>query len=520
VDPVSGPTQRSVDERLFGAHITRVAADDPRRQALAFGDRAWTYAELDRAIGVMAAGLAAADVKPGDVVLMAGSARPEALCILFALARLGAVAVPVHPASTGAEISSVAAAVAPVAVIGDADFLRRAEVEGPRFNWDAGLPGTRAVRPDADLAPLDEWRSSPHQPALVAFTSGTSGRPKGVVLTHENLYWSTRNALERLPLGCEDTVLVATPLAHAAVFSGLAQHSWAVGGRVVLAPRFDPDLFLDAVHRYGVTTAFTVGVMLTRLLRSSRWTTVAGSSLRWLLVGGGPPVEAHTLALADAGITAINSYGLTEAGGGVTYARPEEVTDQPLSAGPAVSHVELRIVEFDGDPARPGVAGEIWLRGPSVAREYVMPDGTCALATDEKGWLHTGDRGHLDQAGRLFVSGRVKDTIITGGENVDPAEVEDALVTMPGVREVAVVGLSDPVWGEIVAAVLVLEPGTSAGLHEVREHLRSRLAGYKIPRRVIVADALPRTATGKLRRGVILRTVADAPGGPHGAERT
>jgi fatty-acyl-CoA synthase len=312
-------------------------------------------------------------------------------------------------------------------------------------------------------------------------------------------------------------VLVATPLAHAAVFSGLAQHAWAVGGSVVLAPRFDPDLFFQAVQQHGVTTAFAVGAMLARLVRSPRWTTIGSSSLRWILVGGGPPVESLTLAFAQAGVTPINSYGLTEASGGVTYARPEEVVDHPLSAGPPVSSVELRISEIAGSPAAAGVVGEIWLRGPSVASVYVQPDGTRAPVTDEDGWLHTGDRGLLDHAGRLFVSARMTDTIISGGENIDPSEVENALSTMPAVRDVAVVGSTDPVWGEVVTAILVMEKGATATLHDLREHLRPRIASHKVPRRLILADALPRTPTGKVQRRTLLKLITqlsgDAPAG-------
>jgi fatty-acyl-CoA synthase len=166
-----------------------------------------------------------------------------------------------------------------------------------------------------------------------------------------------------------------------------------------------------------------------------------------------------------------------------------------------------------------GVAGEILLRGPSVCREYVLPDGTRRPATDEHGWLPTGDRGLLDTAGRLYVSGRMKDTIITGGENVDPAEVEDALSALTGVRDAAVVGLSDPVWGEIVTAVIVPEPGTTIDLEELRLRLGPSLAPHKIPRRVALSDALPRTLTGKVQRGVLLRTISDAPADPSDAER-
>jgi fatty-acyl-CoA synthase len=501
--------QRAVDERLLGASISTIAAAHPHRQALIFGDRSWSYAEFDHAVGVTAAGLSGAGVRRGDFVLMGTTARPEALFTLFALARLGAVLVPVHDSSTESEVRAVSAAVPLAATVGGADFLRRVGASGRRLCWDAETPDTTPLRPDADLEPAVEWHSAPEDVAIVALTSGTSGRPKGVVLTHQNLHWGVRSALETLGIGPDDTVLIATPLAHVAAFAGLPLYAWTVGGTVVLAPRFDPDLFIDAVHECGVTIAFAVAVMLARLVRSPRWTGITGSTLRWLLVGGGPPVESLNRPFLQAGITLVNSYGMTEASAGVTYAGPEDVVESPLSAGRPARHIELRIAETDGRAAGTGVAGEIWLRGPSVAREYLLLDGARIPAVDSAGWLHTGDRGLLDGAGRLFVHGRIDDTIVTGGENVDPAEVEDVLTAMAGVRDVAVVGLPHPEWGELVAAVIVPDAGSTASLDAIRGYLEPRLARHKIPRRLVLADDLPRTATGKLRRAEVVRSIVE-----------
>ena len=343
--------QRAVDERLLGASTSTIAAAHPHRQALIFGDQSWSYAEFDHAVGVTAAGLSGAGVSRGDFVLMGATARPEALFTLFALARLGAVVLPVHDSSTDSEVRAVSAAVHLAATVGGADFLRRVGASGLRLCWDAETPDTTPLRPDADLEPVVEWHSAPEDVAIVAFTSGTSGRPKGVVLTHQNLHWGVRSALEMLSIGPDDTVLIATPLAHVAAFAGLPLYAWTVGGTVVLAPRFDPDLFIDAVHERGVTIAFAVAVMLARLVRSPRWTGIAGSTLRWLLVGGGPPAESLIRPFVQAGITLVNSYGMTEASAGVTYARPGDVIESPLSAGRPADHIELRIAHA-GRPSR------------------------------------------------------------------------------------------------------------------------------------------------------------------------
>ena len=204
--------------------------------------------------------------------------------------------------------------------------------------------------------------------AIIAFTSGTSGRPKGVALTHDNLYWSMVNGLARLPVAADDVTLVCTPLAHVAILGGLPLYTWKRRGAVVLAPRFDPDLFIDLVRDHGVTTAFAVPAMLSLLARHTRFDTADLDSLRWVLAGGAPAVAATTTRLLDRGIRVVNSYGLTESSAGVTYADMGDIADRPTSAGSPVPHVELLIADENGAPA--DGPGEIWLRGPSVASSY------------------------------------------------------------------------------------------------------------------------------------------------------
>jgi fatty-acyl-CoA synthase len=324
--------------------------------------------------------------------------------------------------------------------------------------------------------------------AIIAFTSGTSGRPKGAALTHDNLYWSMVNGMARLPVHRHDVILVATPLAHVAVLGGLPQYTWAQGGTVVLAPRFDPGLFIDLVREHRVTAAFAVPAMLSLLTRHPRFDTPALDSLRWVLAGGAPPAQTTTTRLLGRGIGVVNSYGLTEASAGITYAALEEAADRPASAGRPVPHVELVVVDDKGAPAPVDSVGEIRLRGPSVAASYWTHDGL-RPATDPDGWFHSGDRGRFDEHGRLEVVGRTKELIITGGENVDPAEVENALVDLPGMTEVAVGGIPDPVWGEVVTAYVVAD-APEPTLDDLRRHLDGRLARHKWPRRLYVVPEL------------------------------
>ena len=489
------------DGTWSGAHLTSAAAEAGSRVALVYQGSSWTYAELAQWIGRAGRSLTARGVRRGDRVIMAGAPRPEAITAMFAVIRLGAILIPVHPQLTAGELAVAGEETSPRAVIGDEAWQQWPDSNRAgilHVTWDELTP--TALPAQEDLARQEQSVDAPAgtELAIIALTSGTSGRPKAAALTHDNLRWGMANALSRLPVGPDDVTLIATPLAHVAVLAGLPQYTWARHGTVVLAPRFQPDLFIDLVRDHGVTAAFAVPAMLALLAGHPRFDTPDLDSLRWVLAGGAPALSAATTRFLGRGIGVINSYGLTEASAGVTYAAPDEVASLPASAGRPVPHVELRIADESGLPVPAGKAGEIWLRGPSVASWYWTHAGLHP-ATDADGWFRTGDRGRRDPDGRLEVIGRAKDTIITGGENVDPAEVENALTDLPGLREVAVCGTPDPLWGELVTAVIVAGP-PEPSLDDIRAHLEGRLAKHKWPRRFMIVDALPRGATGKLQR--------------------
>ena len=503
---MTNPAAQQADDRLLGWNIAGFARAKPQQLALIYGNHTWNYAQFHQAIGIAAAGLQGAGITRGDVVVMAGTARPEALFTMFGLARIGAVVAPLHPSSTAHEIRSLAETIKPAATIGGSDFLTDNSIPGPRLSWDDSGPGQ--LRADIDLPPVENWCGDPLDTAILALTSGSSGRPKGVLLSHSNLYWGARNTSEALDITANDRVLIATPLTHVAAFGGLAHCAWTVGGSVILASRFDPDDFIAAVHGHHVTASFVVPAMLARLVRNPRWSTMTDTALRWLLVGGAPPIETLTKAIQETGIGVINSYGLTEASGGVTYALPHETETHPLSAGTPVNHIELFISNDEGERvAEPGYPGQIWLRGPSTAGAYLSPDGNRNPTTNDAGWLATGDWGVLDHDGRLNVIGRMTDTIVTGGENVDPAEIENVLMTIAGIREVAVIGLPDPEWGQKITAVIIPEPGITLSLNDLRPHLELHLSRHKLPRCLISVDSIPRTATSKLRRAELINQI-------------
>lgn len=264
---------------------------------------------------------------------------------------------------------------------------------------------------------------------------------------------------------------------------------------------FTPDGFLEAVRRHRVTLTFAVPTMLDLLVRHPSFPGADLSSLRWILSGGAAAPAATLAAFHERGIPVLASYGMTETAAGVTYRDPREEPGDPGEAGLAAPLAEIRVVDAAGRPVPPGTAGEIVVRTPSLMTGYHGRPEATAAAFDADGWFHGGDRGRLDGHGRLVVVGRIKDTIVTGGENVDPVEVEAELRRLPYVADVAVIGTPDDTWGEIVTALVVpAEGGAPPTLDGIREFLSATLTRYKIPRRLELRSELPRTSTGKLQR--------------------
>jgi O-succinylbenzoic acid--CoA ligase len=337
-------------------------------------------------------------------------------------------------------------------------------------------------------------------PHTIIYTSGTTGRPRGVVLTIGNHWWSAMGSALNLGLRNDDRWLAVLPLFHV---GGLAivLRGAIYGIPVVLHERFDPAAALDAIDRQGVTIVSLVAVMLQRML-DLRDTTPFPAHFRCALLGGGPAPRPLLDACAARGVPVALTYGLTEAASQVATLAPADVPRKPGSVGQPLLPTEVRIVNDAGLEAAPGEVGEIWVRGPTVTPGYHgQPRAGAAAIVD--GWLRTGDLGHRDAEGFLYVVDRRSDLIISGGENVYPAEVEAVLLAHPAVAEVGVIGIPDSTWGQAPVAFVVPAAGWSpaeALAAEVLAFCRERLAAYKCPRAVRFVAALPRTAAGKLQR--------------------
>lgn len=435
------------------------------------------------------AGLAALGVRPGDAIALLGANSPDWLALAVALARAGAVLVPMNP-RLGAEEAAWALERAGVrlALVEDAapDFLlpvARPMDEVFRLGADTDL----SARTDLSLDAASEARD-PERPQTILFTSGTTGRSKGAILTAGNHAAHARASVEALGVGAGDRWLLCMPLFHAGGLN-ILHRCMLSGAGIVLHAEFDAEEVNRAIDGDGVTIVSFVETMLRRVI-AARGGRPFPPGLRAIVAGGGPVGTD----LIDACPIVLPSYGLTESCSMVTLVRPDARGDARHSAGLPLPDARVRIVDVEGRELPIGEEGSIEVGGPTVMEGYAGdPDATRAAIHD--GWLHTGDIGRIDERGALHVAARREDLILSGGENIYPAEIEAALRAHPGVAEVAVVGVEDPEWGQRPFA-LVVARGAAPSDETLASFLRERIARFKIPR-IAFAEELPRLPNGK-----------------------
>lgn len=481
---------------VTAAWLRRRALLTPAAPAVILADATIAWAELDAQVDGVAAGLIARGVAAGErvaVLLRNGLSFVE---LAHAVPRAGAVLVPLNTRLTAAELSwqlsdcgarlalyddttaqlAIDAAASCAIIAAHVETLRVTGGRAPHYDDDGGLDGTHSI----------------------IYTSGTTGSPKGVTLTSGNHLWSAIGSALNLGLNPGDRLLACLPMFHVGGLAVLLR-SAIYGQPAVVHESFDPHRVNDAIDG-GVTVVSVVASMLARMLEA-RGDVPYPSTLRAVLLGGGPAPQPLLEACAERGVPAVQTYGLTEAASQVATLAPADVLRKPGSAGKPLFPTELRI-DCDGADAAPGEAGEILVRGATVSPGYWnRPEESAEVFRG--GWLHTGDVGCLDDDGYLYVLDRRDDLIISGGENVYPAEVEAALLSHPDVAEAGVCGVPDERWGSVPAASVVLRPGARVTAEELIAYCRRRLAKYKTPAMVRMVDALPRTAAGKLQRRLL-----------------
>jgi fatty-acyl-CoA synthase len=478
----------------------------PQRVALVHGDTGRTYLELDERTRALAAGLRSLGVGAGDRVAYLGANDPTLLETLFATARLGGVFVPVNwrlaapeltyiAADCGASVLVHAAALADMASLMFADestSLRHVVELGPDFEGLAtpGRPG------DSDEpVGLDD-------PAVIIYTSGTTGRPKGAVLSHANITWNCVNVLIDTDLASDEVALVCAPLFHVAALNMVSLPMVMKGGTVVLMGGFEPDVVLELIARHRVTVMFGVPSMFNAMAQVPAFASADLSSLRRLLCGGAPVPLSTIGTYLDRGIPFLQGYGMTETSPGALFLGAERAADKAGSAGVASFFTDVRVVRPDGSNVAPGEKGEVVVAGPNVMLGYWnRPDATAAVMESE--WFRSGDVAVVDEDGYVTIVDRMKDVIISGGENIYPAEVEDVIYSHPDVAECAVIGVPDERWGEVGRAIVVARDGAALDEQALLEHLDGRLAHYKLPRSVVFADRLPRSGAGKVLKAAL-----------------
>lgn len=488
----------------LGNWILQRALRTPERKALVFEGQTWTYAELMRDIDLQAGRLAALGVGKGDRVAFLGLNQPNFLITMFAAARLGAIFTPLNFRLSAAELAFIINDATAAVVIADAahrsivDSVRGELASVRHFLTDGGGDGWLALEQPAEpLAAATPVTGD--DPAVIMYTSGTTGRPKGAILTHGNLWWNNINAIYNLDVLQDDITLVAAPLFHIGGLNVTTLITLQKGGTVVLFRTFDPAEALRAMSEFRITTMFGVPAMFQFMAQHPDFGAADLSSVRMLVCGGAPCPLPLLETYARRGVSVQQGYGLTETAPMVTFLAPEFANTRLGSSGRTPMFTEVRLVDGEGRVlAEPGARGEVQVRGPNVTPGYWNLPEASAAAFDAGGWFRTGDVAWSDEEGFLYICDRVKDMIISGGENVYPAEVESVLFRHPSITDVAVIGLPDPKWGETVAAIVVLAPGASLDLEELREFAGNELARYKLPRHLEVTEALPRNATGKI----------------------
>jgi len=479
----------------IGSWPARRARMSPDRTALIHEGRRYSYADVHDRAARLAHALRDLGAGRGDRVAYLGRNMPSLAETLFAAGMLGAVFVPLNFRLAPRELEPIVADCEPGILIFDDALSATVASLRDRPGHRIGTAGYADLLAAAAADPLDEPVGQ-DELCMIQYTSGTSGKPKGVLLTHANISWNTFNMLVDVDVA-DEVSLVSAPMFHTAALNQLFLPTFIKGGTSVLMTAFDPDAALGLIEEHKVTWMFGVPAMFSAMTRAPRWAGADLSSVRILMCGGAPVPEPLIRAYQARGLTFVQGYGLTETAPGALFLRARESVAKAGSAGTACFFTDVRVVRPDLTDVEAGETGEVIISGPNVSGGYWrQPDATAAAY--DGGWLRSGDLATVDDDGYVFIRGRAKDMFISGGENVYPAEVEQALTAHPAVAECAVIGVPDERWGEAGRAVVVLRDGADVAGDDLLGFLDGRLARYKIPATVVFAAELPRNAAGKL----------------------
>ncbi len=504
----------------FGYIVRKKSYYHPEKVAIVEGStrEEFTYGELERRSNSVARALRERGIGQGDRVCGLFRNSVEFFDLFFATCKLGAVVAPFNYRLSVDELRYLKGDVDPdlfvyegvfggkaAALAGDVPAVRVGEATD-----DGDGEGDEGVEAEDWSAFYDydesevEVAESFDDPAILLYTSGSTGRPKGVPISHKNLFFSSVSYLVDTELDSGDVTVTSSPIFHVGGLNIFTLPLIHTGGTVVLQREFDPEETWEILAEYDVTKLFAIPTMLNAMVGTEGWREHDLSALD-LVVGGGEPVPSELKrAFDDIGVPCVAAYGLTETTDGSLVLRPEHAMAKgPKCNGKTFTHVDAKVVDEDGEECPPGEAGELLHRGPTVAESYLgRPEETEEAWHD--GWLHSGDIAEVDEDGFYHIHGRMDDMIISGGENVYPSEVEEALYSHPEISEVVVFGVQDEQWGQVVRAVIATTHGEELDYEALREFLDDRLARFKHPREVEYVEELPKSGTGKIERSAVL----------------
>jgi fatty-acyl-CoA synthase len=495
------------------AHFGRRTPDKVAAVDLGSGRR-FTYAQFDARISRLSAHLRwGLSIKRGDRVAVLALNTTDTLEVQFASGRIGAVFLPLNTRLTVPELHYIVGDAAPALMIHDAELAETAlevtklcKVEstlllGPGGSYEAAIAGAKPLD-RAEVVTLDDI-------STIMYTSGTTGQPKGAIITHGMTFWNCVNLGGPAYISPSTVLLTVLPLFHTGGLNCYTNPVLHAGGTVLIMRAFDPGLALQLISdaSLGINQFFGVPSIYQFMAQHPSFATADFSRLVIGGVGGAPMPVPLLKVWEERGVALQQGYGMTETSPAVLTLDREDAARKAGSSGKPVLHTEVRIVTPDGQDAAVGVTGELWVRGPNITPGYWnRPDANASSFTD--GWLHTGDAARIDEEGFYTIVDRWKDMYISGGENVYPAEVENVLHQLTAIAEAAVIGIASEQWGETGMAIIAVKPGHSLTEAEIHAHCAANLARFKRPHTIQFVDALPRNATGKIHKPTLRKNLA------------
>ncbi|WP_067725190.1 o-succinylbenzoate--CoA ligase [Oceanobacillus damuensis] len=471
----------------------------PDRIALISEKDKYTYKELSKRINQMAAMLQKNfTLHKGDRIAILSQNREEYMISYFAIAQLGLVAVPLNIRLTAAELAFQLTDSGAKTILFEEETaeLYNAICEHVVFEnaycYDDGnnISNVKVEGVHVDAA---------NDPFIICYTSGTTGRPKGAVLTQENMFWNAINCQYAIDITSEDQVIVLLPLFHIGGIGLFAFPTLLTGGTVIIPGRFDPGYTIQLIEEFSVTIVMGVPTILDAMRKHALFEKANFASVRWFYSGGAPCPKELIDAYLDSGLPFGQGMGMTEAAPTIFMLSKEDYKTKIGSIGKPVLFCDISIVDEDGNQVKRGEIGELLIKGPNIMKEYWgLPEKTNEAIRD--GWFHSGDLMKQDEEGFIYVAGRKKDMIISGGENIYPLEIEQVLNEMAQINEAAVVGAEDDKWGEVPIAFVSLNHSETIDEQEIKSYCGMKLAKYKVPKEVVFIDEIPKNATGKINK--------------------